>query len=197
MTDPEGTTPTAEAGPRTTAGTSASWLLRRWPTALGFGAAIAVLLAVADRDTVATCVGVAVLCYLGAAALGRPWIAWAGVLGGSVLVTVGELVGVGRWVALGAAAVVLVAAAVVLGVPRRPVLAQTVALLAFGGLALTALALDPRAGLVLAGLTLAAHAGWDVVHHRRNTVVPRSLAEACIALDVPLGLGVVLIGLVS
>jgi hypothetical protein len=170
-------------------------LLRRWPTAIGLVAATAVLLTAADRETAATCVGVAVLCYLGAAALGRPWIAWAGVLGGSVLVTIGELVGVGRWAALGAAAVVLVAVAVVLGVPRRPVLAQTLALLAYGGLALTALALAPWAGLVLAGLTLAAHAGWDAVHHHRDAVVPRSLAETCMALDLLLGLGVVLIGL--
>jgi hypothetical protein len=33
------------------------------------------------------------------------------------------------------------------------------------------------------------------VHYRRGIVVPRSLAEACVALDVPLGLGIVVLGL--
>jgi hypothetical protein len=181
-------TPTAPA---------AGWWRHRWPTVLGLAAAAAVLLTVADRETVATCVGVAVLCYLGAAALDRPWIAWAGVLGGSVVVTVGELVGVGRWAALGAAGAVLLVVALALGVPRRPLIPQVLAFVGYGGLALLALAIDPRAGLVLAGLTLAAHAGWDVVHHRRGAVVPRSLAEACLALDLLLGLGVVALAMTT
>ncbi|WP_406104822.1 hypothetical protein [Micromonospora globbae] len=171
--------------------------LHRWPTVVGLVAASAALLAAADRDTAATSVGVAVLCYLGAAALNRPWVAWAGVLGGSVVVTAGELAGIGRWAALGAVALALVVVAVVVGAPRRPMIAQTVAFAAYGGLAFGALALDPRPGLVLAGLTLAAHAVWDAVHFVRARVVPRSLAEACMALDVPLGLGVVLVGLTS
>jgi hypothetical protein len=89
----------------------------------------------------------------------RPWIAWAGVVGGTVLVVVGEVTGVGRWVVLGAAGAVLVAVALVVGAPRRPVLAQTIAFAAYGGVALTTLAINPRAGVVLGGLALAAHAG--------------------------------------
>lgn len=50
--------------------------------------------------------------------------------------------------------------------------------------------METRAALVLAGLTLAGHAGWDAVHHRRYEVVPRSMAEACIAVDVAVGVGV-------
>ncbi|MFE5309542.1 hypothetical protein [Isoptericola sp. NPDC056605] len=42
---------------------------------------------------------------------------------------------------------------------------------------------------MVAGLALAGHGVWDVVHHRRDQVVPRSMAEACLFLDVPLGLG--------
>ncbi|WBB78435.1 hypothetical protein O7606_19705 [Micromonospora sp. WMMD882] len=67
----------------------------------------------------------------------------------------------------------------------------------YGGVAPAGLALHPRAGLVLVGLTLAAHAGWDVVHLVRARVVPRSLAEACLALDAPLGIAVVLTALGS
>jgi hypothetical protein len=170
-------------------------LLRRWPSALGLAAAVFQLATGADRETAAIVVSVATLCYLGAAALDRRWIAWAGIVGASLLVTVGELVGLVWWgtVVLNAAA--LVGIGLLGGVPRRPLTAQAVAVLAFGGLAVAALFLTPQVGLVLAGVVLASHAGWDVVHHRRDMVVHRSLAEFCIFLDVPLGLGVILIGL--
>lgn len=56
-----------------------------------------------------------------------------------------------------------------------------------------ALLLAPRAGLVLAGVVLAGHSAWDVVHYRRNRVVHRSLAEFCVLLDVPLGVGAVVL----
>jgi hypothetical protein len=140
--------------------------------------AVVVLVAGADRETAATCVGVAVLCYLAAAALDRPWIAWAGVLGGTVLVLVGEVTGVGRRVVLGAAGAVLVAIALVVGAPRRPVLAQTIAFAACGGGALTALAINPRAGVVLGGLALPAHRmgrGALPPRHRRAPVLGRGL----------------------
>ncbi len=74
--------------------------------------------------------------------------------------------------------------------------AQTLALVAYGGLAVVALFLAPRAGLVLAGAALAFHAGWDVVHYRRNQVVPRSLSEFCMWLDVPLGVGAILLAII-
>ncbi|MBO4208420.1 hypothetical protein [Micromonospora echinofusca] len=171
--------------------------MSRWPTVAGAGAATAALLTVADRETAVTCVWVAVLCYLGAATLDRPWMAWVGVPGGGVIVAAGEIVGIGRWVLLGATAVVLLVLAVVVGAPRRKVIAQGVAGVGYAGLVLAALALDPRTGLVVAGLVLAAHAAWDGLHYRRNDVVPRSLAEACMALDLPLGLGLVLLGLTA
>jgi hypothetical protein len=184
-------------GPPAADRTPVRQLLHRWPTILGLAAATVVLSNGADQDSAATTVGVAVLCYLAAAALGRPWIAWAGVLGGSAVVVAGEVVGIGRWVVLGAVGAVLLAVGLVVDVPRRPLLAQAVAFVGFGGIALLALALDPRTGLVLAGLTLAAHAGWDAVYHHRDAVVPRSLAEACMGLDLLLGLGVAVLGLTA
>jgi hypothetical protein len=48
---------------------------------------------------------------------------------------------------------------------------------------------------VVAGSVLVAHAVWDLVHLRRGVVVPRSLAEACISLDVPLGIAVIALAL--
>ena len=58
---------------------------------------------------------------------------------------------------------------------------------------LVALTLGPVVGAVLASLVLIAHAAWDVIHYRRNAVVPRSLAEACIFFDVPLGVAVIVL----
>jgi hypothetical protein len=168
-------------------------VLHRWPTAVGLAAAAASLLTGASRETAAITVCVAALCYLGAAALQRPWIAWAGVLGFSLVVVAAELAGLAWWAGLGVAAVVLVAFGLLAGAPRPALTAQTAALAGFGGLAVVAVFLAPRAGMILAGLALASHAVWDVIHLRRRRVVPRSLAEACIALDVPLGLGVVVL----
>jgi hypothetical protein len=173
------------------------WLSRRWPTAAGLAVAIAVLFTVADRETAVTCVWAAVLCYLAAAALDRPWMAWVAVPASSVVIAAGEISGVGRWVPLGAAAAVLAAVAVLAGAPRRQVAAQFAGGIVYAGLALAALALDPDAGLVVAGLVLASHAAWDAVHHHRRAVVSPSLAEACMALDLPLGLGLVVLGLAT
>jgi hypothetical protein len=166
-------------------------LLHRWPSALGLLAAGGQIATGANRNSVAITLGVALLCYLGAAALHRPWVAWAGIAGGSLVVVAGELAGLPWWVAVGIVAAGLVAVGLVIRAPRPALTAQTAALLGFGGLAVAALFLAPRAGMVLAGLALAAHAGWDVVHYRRNEVVPRSMAEFCILLDVPLGLALV------
>ena len=59
----------------------------------------------------------------------------------------------------------------------------------------SALALGPTAGAVLASLALIAHAIWDVIHYRRNAVVPQSFAEACMFLDVPLGVTIIVLTL--
>jgi hypothetical protein len=170
-------------------------LAHHWPAAVGLLAAVLVLAFIADRRTATVGLTVAALCYLGAAALGRRWVAWAGVAVFSVPVVVAELVGVPWWVVMAVLAAVLLGIGLVIGVPRAPVLAQAVAALAYGGVAVTALYLSADAGLLLAGLALAAHAVWDTVHYRRDVVVPRSLAEACMFFDVPLGLGIAVIAL--
>ncbi len=168
--------------------------VHRWPTALGLAAAALALTGDAGAENPAITVCVATLCYLGAAALGRPWIAWAAIPGGTAAVVVGELVGATWWAGLSAVALVLLAAGLT-GRTRRPAtVRQTVAAVGFGVPAVSAvLLLAPRAGLVIAGLALASHAVWDLVHLRNGRVVPRSLAEFCMALDVPLGLGFVLL----
>lgn len=172
-------------------------LAKRWPLALGLVSAVLALIFAGDRETAAMAAVVAVLCYLGAAAFARRWVAWAGVLGFSVLVAIAKIAELTWWVVFAAAAVVLIGVGLAVRAPRRALLAQAAAVGAYGGLAVVALYVSPTVGAVLAGLTLAAHAGWDLVVWRRNVVVPRSLAEACMALDVSLGIGVVVLGLTA
>ncbi|MFF2450965.1 hypothetical protein [Isoptericola sp. NPDC058082] len=164
-------------------------VVSRWPAALGLGVAAALLATgVGDRATLAIGVSAAALCYLAAAAFGRRWVAWASVLGTSLVIVASEAAGIPWWTGVGITALMLLIVSATRGATRAAV-PQALALVGFGAVAVTALAIDPQAGLVVAGLALAGHGVWDVVHHRRDEVVPRSMAEACLFLDVPLGLG--------
>lgn len=183
--------------PPTTA-TRAHPVLDRWPLVLGLACAGLVLAFSADRDTVATTVVAAAICYLAAAALDRPWVAWAAIPATLVLGAVGRVVfGWSPWVLIALSGVVLVGVGLAGRAPRAALRAQTGALLGYGAAAVVGLLVAPTAGLVIVGLTLAAHGIWDVAHLRSGRTVPRSLAEACIALDVPLGLGVVVLALMA
>ena len=173
-------------------------VLHHWPALAGLVAAALVLAGDADREVPALVVGIAALCYLAAAATDLPWVAWAAIPAAATVVTTTELLGVPWWWALGGSAVVLVLVGLLYGAPRPALSEQTAAILAFGGLAAVALLVDaPRVGLALAGAALASHAVWDAVHYRRRVVVPRSLAEACMFLDVAAGVDFVVIAVVG
>lgn len=182
----------------TTVGDAATgWraVLHRWPTALGL-TAVAVQLALGpDAETVTTVTIVALLCYLGAAALNRRWVAWAGCAVLSVLVAASQILELTWWVVGTVVALVLLVTGLVLRVPRPPLTAQTAALVGYGVVAVIALYLSPRVGLALAGVALAGHGVWDVIHYRRDRVVHRSLAEFCVVLDVPLGVAAIILAL--
>jgi hypothetical protein len=180
---------TAEDAPRS------QGILHRWPSALGLAVAALQLARDPDTETVATVIGVAVVCYLGAAALNRRWVAWAGCVVVSLMVVASQVIGLAWWAVSGIVALALVVAGLILRVPRAPLAAQTGALIGYGGVAVAALSLAPRAGLVLAGAALVGHSVWDVIHYRRNQVVHRSLAEFCILLDVPLGVGAIVLAI--
>jgi hypothetical protein len=66
----------------------------------------------------------------------------------------------------------------------RLLTAQTAAVLAFGALALTAVALDRQIGTYVLAAGWLGHAAWDVAHHRLDAVVPRWYAETCLVSDV-------------
>lgn len=170
------------------------WLRQRWPSAMGLGVAVLLLATgAASRDTLVIGVTAAAFCYFAAAALGRPWVAWVSIVGASLAVVASEAAGLVWWGGLGMLALALVVIGLLSG--ALPTLMQGAALAGYGTLAVGALAMEPRAGLVLAGLALASHAVWDAIHYRRNEVVPQSMAEACLLLDVPLGLGCIALSL--
>ncbi|GAB2651322.1 hypothetical protein [Kribbella swartbergensis] len=167
--------------------------LQYWPAALGLAAAAFQLVTGVATDAVAITVAVAASCYLAAAAFGLPWVAWANILVGSTVVTVSELAGVPWWLGLSIFAAVLVAVGVVRRAHAGALGAQSLAMLGFGGLAVVGVLVSPRLGLALAGVALASHAVWDFLHWRRNVVVPRSLSEFCIVLDVLFGVAAIVL----
>jgi hypothetical protein len=180
---------TAAAGSTHTS--SAIW--RRWPIAVGLPGAAFAAIASPNRETVVISLLVALLCYLAAAALEVRWMSWAAIPIASALVAAGVLIGIEPWLVLGGLAVVLVIVGLVARASGTALAAQSLALVAYGGIALIGLVLSPVVGAVLASLTLMAHAVWDVIHYRRNAVVSRSLAEACIAFDLLLGLATIVL----
>jgi hypothetical protein len=169
---------------------SAIWC--RWPAAVGLLGAAFVAIVSPDREIgghLATgCFGVL---------SGRSVQRALGCLGGysitSALVTAGAFIGIDPWLMLGGASVVLIVVGLVLRASRTALAAQSLVLVAYGGVGLVALTLGPVAGAVLASLVLMAHAAWDVIHYRRDAVVPRSLAEACMFFDVPFGVAVIVL----
>ncbi|MFC5140809.1 hypothetical protein ACFPK1_21420 [Actinomycetospora rhizophila] len=175
-------------------GPGASALLHRWPTAVGLLVALAAVLGGADRDGVATTVAVAASCYVAAAAFSLPWMAWAWIPIASVLAVGGGFLRVDPVVTTGAVVAVLVVVGLLRGASRPALTLETAGFLGYGVVVVVALLLSPGVGLVLAALTLVAHGVWDVWHLRRHrdTVSP-SLAEFCVALDVPLGLAVLVL----
>ncbi|AGZ41810.1 hypothetical protein [Actinoplanes friuliensis] len=74
--------------------------------------------------------------------------------------------------------------------PRRTLVVQVAALVAYLVLLAAALTAGPVLSVVLVGSGWLAHAGWDLWHHRHNAVVPRAFAEWCGVLDAITGISV-------
>jgi hypothetical protein len=170
--------------PRRAAARTAGWLL------LGALAGGLIVLGVGEVSRAsamapATTTGVAALCYLAAAVTGVRWMAWVAVPVVSALVFAAEFVPVPWWLIMALAGVLLTVVGIVGA--RTATWAQAAAMIGYFGPAVVAVQLAPTAGLMVAGLVIAAHAGWDVVHYRRDIVVSRSLALWCIGLDLTVG----------
>jgi hypothetical protein len=180
-----------EPAPASAHRVTAFW--RRWPILLGLLAAALAVFAGGDRATVITALLVALSCYLAAAALDRPWVACAAVPIASAAVTAGKFLNIDPWFVIGGASVVLIVVGLLRRASQPALTAQSLAMLGYGGAAVLALALSPVVGAALASLALIAHAIWDVLHYRKNAVVPRSLAEFCMFFDIPLGIAVIVL----
>jgi hypothetical protein len=168
----------------------------RWPTVVGLLAAVGLYLAGVDRGAVALVVTVAATCYVAAAAFALPWMAWAWIPLSFVVVAAGRLVGLHPIAAAAGTAAVLVVVGLLRGTTRPAATLETAGLLLYGTVAVGALLLDPTVGIVVVATTLVAHGIWDLWHlWRHRDLVSPSLAEACVALDVPLGLAVLVAAL--
>ena len=83
-------------------------LVHRWPSAVGFLAAVGMVLTGANRVSVALVVAIAATCYVAAAAFSLPWMAWAWIPLSFVIVLAGVLVELDSLVATAGSAGVLV-----------------------------------------------------------------------------------------
>ncbi|SEF91367.1 hypothetical protein SAMN05444920_1011003 [Nonomuraea solani] len=183
--------------PRSPATRALTFLAHRWPTALGL---LAMVFSVLDEDDgrgQAVIVFLAALIYLATAVVGRPGTVWI-LFGVSVVgVTVLRLFEAALWPALVACGVTALAMALVSDLPRRPRLdaVQIPAMLVFGAAAVLALSLSPTLGTLLVAAALIGHGTLDVIVWRARQVVARSLAEFCAALDLTLGLALIILTL--
>ncbi|MGH8168845.1 MAG: hypothetical protein ACREQ1_16515, partial [Woeseiaceae bacterium] len=130
-----------------------------------------------------------------AAALQRPASAWPAFFVSVVVITVAKLglTGFDATWALLVLAALSVGYGVLRGATRSPggLPLQTIAMIAFGAIAVTALFVNEVVGAYLVAAGLLAHAVWDAYHHLTNKVVVRSMAEFCFVLDTVLALAIV------
>lgn len=150
------------------------------------GVAIVLPLSQATAEAPLTATGIATSCYVAAAAVGIRWLAWLFIPVAALVSIFGDSLPLGPWwvVLAGVGALLL---GIGLLRRKRATLAQAAAMVGYFGLGVIGLFVAPRLGLAIAGLALAAHAGWDWWHFRRDVVVARSFALWCIGLDLTAG----------
>ncbi|MDL5155532.1 hypothetical protein [Actinomycetospora termitidis] len=176
---------TTDPSPRTSTGPRLRW----WPALLGLAVAAlsgADLLSggVVAGSGPAVVLAVPVLVYLVAATSGRRRWSWPTVGLATVVVVGSALLGADPVVGILTVAGAVLVAALVTG-RLAPTALPAAGAVGFGAVAASGVVLVPTAGALVVGVGLLGHAAWDVVHHRRGTVVTHSLAEFCAVLDTP------------
>lgn len=168
-------------------------LLARWPTVVGLLALTANASGGVDSHVTAFIIIIASMCYVATAALGTQRSGWIMVAVASIAVVGAGLTGLDKTVTLLVMGVGFAAYGLLRpgATNRREVWTQALGFVAFSLVALAAMMSGPVLAGLLAATAALGHCVWDAVHFLRDRVVPRSLSEACFALD--LGLGVALL----
>jgi hypothetical protein len=180
-------------------------LTARWPTVVGLILAAGGITGVVLMDTegrldqFAPAVALMSGIYLTAYALGRPAAAWIAFPVLSALMVPLTLLDLNAGIAMTVVSVVLWLWAVLRGRSAdQPWFGiQTAGMVAFGALTLLALLAGSRLGVLLAGLGWFAHGVWDAYHFKIGRVVDRSWSEACLVVDIPIGLALVIASFAS
>ena len=179
------------ATPQPTAHPSVLELVRaRWPSVLGLTMILASSFRGTDVYVVTLVTMIAALCYLAAAATSRRGAAWITFGLSSILVPFGIITRLDLTIPIVLVAVLVVVAGVIIveGDGWRELAIQAAGFAGFTGISVIALNLDPGSAALVAGFAVMGHGVWDVVHHRRDRVVPRSFAEFCAVLDFGIGI---------
>jgi hypothetical protein len=172
-------------------------LKRRWPTWL----AIALALSTAGDDPdsrtgLSEALLLFALGYLAAAALQQRQATW---LIASLAIGALAALRLQDWadpsLVLLIAALALVVWAAVHGQlwPPGAVMFETVGVVGFGAIALSATSLDYQLGGYLLAAGWFAHAAWDFAHYRADKVVSRSFAEWCAVFDALGAVGILIV----
>ena len=164
-------------------------VLRRWPTVLAAGLAVANLGGGESDDAVQALADVLLLLpllYLIVAAMRRRRASWP-----VLVVLVAAMIALWAVDVVAPSAVVVAVALLVLvvGAVRGQLASGTFRLqawgmLGFGAVALAGLAVDPDLGRYVVAAGWFGHGIWDLVHLRADKVVSRSYAEWCAVVDV-------------
>jgi hypothetical protein len=169
-------------------------LLHRWPSVLGTAVGSASALDLETGLEFAALTVLMAVIYLGAAAFDRPWLAWVILFAGIPIAFVIPASWTDRSVALLVVAAAFLLAGVVRGQLVKPgsLSLQIVGMIGFGSAVLVALNVDAGLGGKIVGFAILGHGAWDAFHYPRGTVVQRSYAEFCAAVDVLLGAAILL-----
>lgn len=176
-------------------------LAARWPTALGLllaaGGIAAIVLLDAEEERfgpgVATMSGI----YLAAFALGRPAAAWIAFPVLSALSVPLTLLDIDTAIGMTAVTVVLWLWALLRGraAEGRWFTIQTAGMVVFGAITVLTTLAEARLGVFLAGLGFFGHGLWDAYHFKANRVVNRPWSEACVVVDLPVGVALMIVAL--
>ncbi len=170
-------------------------LARRWPTLLALTMA-ALTWGSTPQKRLSEAILLFAFGYLVAAALHRrqaTWLIAVAVIGGFAVLRLQDRIDPS--IVLIIVAIVFVGWGAARGLlwPPGELMLETVGMILFATLALTALAVDLDLARYLLAAGWLGHAAWDFAHWRADRVVARSFAEWCCVFDLVGGISILLV----